>query len=192
MARRTQAKELFTASEVARFCQVDLKTIHNWADRGEIRHFRTPGRHLRFRRVDVLDFLRKYGYPIPEVLRQGRPTVLVIEEDAQQLESLKKSLSTRFEVNGFVDPVDALIAVGSETPDVVVLDVGGVKIDGLSCIARLKASDTTRHVRLVVYSGREDKKARALEAGASAYVPRPDAQKLADTIHALMGGTADP
>jgi excisionase family DNA binding protein len=191
MARRTQAKELFTASEVARFCQVDLKTIHNWADRGEIRHFRTPGRHLRFRRVDVLDFLRKYGYPIPEVLRQGRPTVLVIEEDAQQLESLKKSLSARFEVSGFVDPVDALIAVGSETPDVVVLDVGGVKIDGLSCIARLKASDTTRHVRLVVYSGREDKKARALEAGASAYVPRPDAQKLADTIHALMGGTAE-
>jgi len=48
MARRQQAKELFTASEVARFCQVDLKTIHNWSDRGEIRHFRTPGRHLRF------------------------------------------------------------------------------------------------------------------------------------------------
>jgi excisionase family DNA binding protein len=191
MARRTQAKELFTASEVARFCQVDLKTIHNWADRGEIRHFRTPGRHLRFRRVDVLDFLRKYGYPIPEILRQGRPTVLVIDEDAQQLESLKKSLAVRFDVTGFVDPVDALIAVGSETPDVVVLDVGGTKIDGLSCIARLKASDTTRHVRLVVYSGREDKKARALEAGASAFVPRPDAQRLTDTIHALMGGTAD-
>ena len=47
MAKRAQAKELFTASEVAKFCQVDLKTIHNWADRGEIRHFRTPGRHLR-------------------------------------------------------------------------------------------------------------------------------------------------
>jgi len=191
MARRTQAKELFTASEVARFCQVDLKTIHNWADRGEIRHFRTPGRHLRFRRVDVLDFLRKYGYPIPEILRQGRPTVLVIDEDAQQLESLKKSLAVRFDVTGFVDPVDALIAVGSETPDVVVLDVGGTKIDGLSCIARLKASDATRHVRLVVYSGREDKKARALEAGASAFVARPDAQRLTDTIHALMGGTSE-
>jgi excisionase family DNA binding protein len=191
MARRTQAKELFTASEVARFCQVDLKTIHNWADRGEIRHFRTPGRHLRFRRVDVLDFLRKYGYPVPEVLRQGRPTVHVIEEDNQQLEGLKKSLSVRFDVTGFVDPVDALIAVGSETPDVVVIDVGGTKIDGLSCIARLKASDATRHVRLVVYSAREDKKARSLEAGASAFVGRPDVQKLADTINALMGGSAE-
>ena len=44
----TNQPELFTASDVARFCQVDLKTIHNWADKGEIRHFRTPGRHLRF------------------------------------------------------------------------------------------------------------------------------------------------
>jgi excisionase family DNA binding protein len=71
----TQQPELFTASDVARFCQVDLKTIHNWADKGEIRHFRTPGRHLRFRRLDVLDFLRKYGYPIPDVLRMGKPKV---------------------------------------------------------------------------------------------------------------------
>src|SRR6201989_1701049 len=93
-----QQPELFTASDVARFCQVDLKTIHNWADKGEIRHFRTPGRHLRFRRLDVLDFLRKYGYPIPEVLRQGKPTVHIIEEDAHQLESMKKALSARFEV----------------------------------------------------------------------------------------------
>ena len=41
-----QQPELFTASDVARFCQVDLKTIHNWSEKGEIRHFRTPGRHL--------------------------------------------------------------------------------------------------------------------------------------------------
>jgi excisionase family DNA binding protein len=187
MARRIQAKELFTASEVARFCQVDLKTIHNWADRGEIRHFRTPGRHLRFRRVDVLDFLRRYGYPIPDILRQGKPTVHLIEEDAQQLDAMKRTLAGRFDVTGFSDPVDALIAVGSDTPDVVVLDVGGSKIDGLSCIARLKASDAARHIRLVVYSRREDKKARAIEAGASAFVARPDMQKLAETIQSLMG-----
>jgi excisionase family DNA binding protein len=187
MARRVQAKELFTASEVARFCQVDLKTIHNWADRGEIRHFRTPGRHLRFRRVDVLDFLRKYGYPVPEVLRQGKPAVHVVDEDAAQLESLKKALGARFDVTGFSDPVDALIAIGSDTPDVVVFDVGGAKIDALSCIGRLKASDATRHVRVVVYSAREDKKARALEAGASSFVLRPDLQRLTETIESLMG-----
>src|SRR5882757_8137614 len=67
----TRGAELFTASQLARFCQVDLKTIHNWADKGEVRHFRTPGRHLRFRRADVIEFLRKYGYPVPDSLRSG-------------------------------------------------------------------------------------------------------------------------
>src|SRR5258708_34113094 len=90
-----RAPELFTASDVARFCQVDLKTIHNWADKGEIRHFRTPGRHLRFRRLDVLDFLRKYGYPIPEVLRMGKPKVVIIAEDPQGLAAPRRALARR-------------------------------------------------------------------------------------------------
>src|SRR5204862_6295434 len=91
----TSQPELFTASDVARFCQVDLKTIHNWADKGEIRHVRTPGRHLRFRRLDVLDFLRKYGYPIPEVLRNGKPQVVGVDEDPQTLANQRRTLARR-------------------------------------------------------------------------------------------------
>src|ERR1041384_8080653 len=141
MAKRGQAKELFTASEVAKFCQVDLKTIHNWADRGEIRHFRTPGRHLRFRRVDVLDFLRKYGYPVPEALKLGRPRVLVVDEDAAMLEGVERALSTRYDVQTFSEPVDALIAIGSETPDVVVLDIASSRMDGTAAIASLRSAE---------------------------------------------------
>ena len=106
----TNQPELFTASDVARFCQVDLKTIHNWADKGEIRHFRTPGRHLRFRRLDVLDFLRKYGYPIPEVLRMGKPKVVAVDSDPNVLAALRRALSRRFELTTFQDPFDALVA----------------------------------------------------------------------------------
>ena len=56
-------EKLLTASDLATLCEVDLKTIHNWVDRGRIAHFRTPGRHLRFRAADVADFLRAYGDP---------------------------------------------------------------------------------------------------------------------------------
>jgi excisionase family DNA binding protein len=187
MPKRSQAKELFTASEVAKFCQVDLKTIHNWADRGEIRHFRTPGRHLRFRRVDVLDFLRKYGYPVPDVLKQGRPRVHVIDEDSATLEGLERALAARFDVRTFAEPVDALIAIGSETPDVVVLDVASGRIDGLSTIARLRSVDGTQHVRIVVYSSRPERRQQALDAGASAFVQKPDLTKLNESIDALVG-----
>jgi excisionase family DNA binding protein len=187
MAKRGQAKELFTASEVAKFCQVDLKTIHNWADRGEIRHFRTPGRHLRFRRVDVLDFLRKYGYPIPEILKQGRPRVHIVDEDPATLESLERALSARFELRTFTEPVDALIAIGRETPDVVVIDIATTRMDGLAAIARLRSVDGTQHVRVLVYSARADRKQPALDAGAAAFVHKPDVAKLTESIDALVG-----
>ena len=138
-----QQPELFTASDVARFCQVDLKTIHNWADKGEIRHFRTPGRHLRFRRLDVLDFLRKYGYPIPEVLRMGKPKVVVVDEDPAVLAALRKSLSRRFELTTFQDAFDALVAVGNIQPDALILDVKMPGLDGVRCLERLKSIDAT-------------------------------------------------
>jgi excisionase family DNA binding protein len=51
------------ASHLARICGVDVKTVHHWVDAGLIPHFRTPGRHLRFRSRDVVAFLRRAGHP---------------------------------------------------------------------------------------------------------------------------------
>lgn len=187
MGKRGQAKELFTASEVARFCQVDLKTIHNWADRGEIRHFRTPGRHLRFRSVDVLDFLRKYGYPVPDILQQGKPSVHVVDEDPASLSAITAALGDRYEVRAFTEAVDALIAVGADKPDVVIIDLGSQQLDSLRCVRRLHALESTRHVRVVAYAAGPEQRDAALEAGASAFVPRPGVQKLVETLDALLG-----
>lgn len=72
-------EKLLTASDLAALCEVDLKTIHNWVDRGRIAHFRTPGRHLRFRAADVAEFLRAWGYSVPrELARLSSRSVLVV------------------------------------------------------------------------------------------------------------------
>jgi excisionase family DNA binding protein len=182
----TQA-ELFTASDVARFCQVDLKTIHNWADKGEIRHFRTPGRHLRFRRLDVLDFLRKYGYPIPDVLRMGKPKVVAVDDDPAVLATLRRALTTRFELTTFQDPFDALVAVGNLQPDALVLDVKMPGLDGVRCLERLRAIDATAHIRCIVYSSHDDMKKSATEAGAYDFIKKGEATDLRDSLERLMG-----
>jgi len=187
MATIGNLKELFTASEVAKFCHVDLKTIHNWADRGEIRHFRTPGRHLRFRRADVIDFLRKYGYPVPETLLAGKTRVHLIAEDRGTLSNLIRALTRRFEVRAFSDPVDALVAIGNELPDVVVLDLDGTQPDAVRYIERLKASETTKQIRFVAYTSQEALKERALGAGAAAAVAKPDTDKLCEAVESLVG-----
>jgi excisionase family DNA binding protein len=179
--------ELFTASDVARFCQVDLKTIHNWADKGEIRHFRTPGRHLRFRRLDVLDFLRKYGYPIPEVLRLGKPKVVAVDDDPNVLAALRRVLSRRFDLTTFQDPFDALVAVGNLQPDALILDIKMPGLDGLRLLDRLKGIEATAHIRALVYSSHEDMRKPALEAGAYDFIPKGEVSELRDALERLMG-----
>lgn len=183
----TQQPELFTASDVARFCQVDLKTIHNWADKGEIRHFRTPGRHLRFRRLDVLDFLRKYGYPIPEVLRMGKPKVVVVDEDPAVLAAVRRTLSKKFDLVTFQDAFDALVAVGSLQPDALILDVKMPGLDGVRCLERLRSIDATAHIRCLVYSAHEDARKAATEAGAYDFIKKGELAELRDSLERLMG-----
>jgi excisionase family DNA binding protein len=58
-------RNIMTAPMVARICECDLKTIHNWVNSGKMNAFRTPGRHLRFTKADVVSFLQKYGFVVP-------------------------------------------------------------------------------------------------------------------------------
>ena len=131
--------DLYTASQVASFCGVDLKTIHMWCSRGELRFFRTPGRHLRFKQADVVEFLRKYGYPVPDALLAGRaPRVYVLDDDTAWLKLAQRALAKSFTVTVFDDPYDGIIAVGADVPDAVVLDVKLSALDGYHCVARLR------------------------------------------------------
>lgn len=187
MAKGKKSKDLLTASQVARFCQVDLKTIHNWADRGEIQHFRTPGRHLRFRKPDVLDFLRKYGYPIPEALGAGKPKVVVLDNDEKTLSNVHEALTAEFEVETSADLLDSLLAIGDAHPDAVVLDASVCGTAATEVVKRLKARPATQHVRTVVYTGDLSARETLLSAGASALVAKPDTGKLRETLEALMG-----
>lgn len=114
-------KELLTASDVARLCHVDLKTIHNWVERGEIQHFRTPGRHLRFRRADVVEFLRRFGYPIPSDLESGPPRLALLERDPDTTRLFEHNLTGTYHVTSYADPYDGLLEIGADRPEIVLV-----------------------------------------------------------------------
>jgi excisionase family DNA binding protein len=187
VARSRTPKDLFTASQIARFCQVDLKTIHNWADRGRIAHFRTPGRHLRFRRPHVLDFLRKYGYPIPDELDAARPRVALLVDGSETQQRLLEYLRGAFDVAHYPDPLDGLLRIGEQPPDAIVLAAMVGQLSGPEIIEALKRSGHTKHVRAVLIADGEADRQSALEAGASAHVSESDLTGLRDTLEALMG-----
>jgi excisionase family DNA binding protein len=146
--RRVARARLLSATQVARYCGVDLKTIHNWVNKGKIACHRTAGRHLRFRPLDVVGFLRAYEMGLPDSLRNARLHVVVVDPDAETLAAVRRGLSRRFEVVVCSHVVDALLAAATLLPDVLV--AGDVSpLDAATIASRLRENDSTRHVRVV-------------------------------------------
>lgn len=186
----TNVPDLFTASDVARFCSVDLKTIHNWADKGEIKHFRTPGRHLRFRRLDVLDFLRKYGYPVPAIFQQlgapgehGKPMIAIIESDTSKWPAFVEALKGAFQVRTFANQTVALVSLGEEPADALVLDTNEVDP---KVISHLSTTDRLGHTRCVVWSNNTSLEGTSRSAGAYDFIKRGDLRALKDSVTRIL------
>jgi excisionase family DNA binding protein len=140
---------VYTAQDVARFCEVDLKTIHHWADAGKIPHRRTEGRHLRFRRNHVLAFLHAHGYPLPSPITTERPTVFVASADAS-LDETAKRLAAKFHVRRFECAALAIARLLSEEPDALVIVEGDATWNEATAAALARDSETKWvHVRVV-------------------------------------------
>jgi len=63
------SERLLKASELARICQVDPKTIHHWTDKGALAVIRTPGQHRRYKASEVRAFLVRTGFDVPAELQ---------------------------------------------------------------------------------------------------------------------------
>lgn len=181
----TPPRHLLTAADVARCCRVDVKTIHNWAGRGQLNHFRTPGRHLRFQRPDVLDFLRRYGYPVPAWLLTGPPSVALLGPP-HELEALRASLAEDFAPTLHGDPLLFLVQIGASPPDAAVLvhapSAGGPALPQL--VRALRSHPALVHTRLVTVGPPDTS---GLDLGASAHLPALQAASLHRTLAALLG-----
>jgi excisionase family DNA binding protein len=133
-----RGEKLLTASDLAALCEVDLKTIHNWVDRGRIAHFRTPGRHLRFRAADVADFLRAWGYTVPRDLVKANTRSVLAVGSKDTAAHVSRTVNNALPIRDVRHPYDALILAGCEPTDVYVLDAR-VIADDIDLSAMLEA-----------------------------------------------------
>ena len=134
--------KLYTAQDVARFCEVDLKTVHHWAERGKVAHHRTEGRHLRFRRNDIVRFLRAHDYPMPDALTHAKPIVAMAPIDGVLPVELAKKLSSRFTTKRFASGLSAIASISTNPFDALVVASNDASF-GPGSIAALKADPET-------------------------------------------------
>lgn len=129
MMAGVRGEKLLTASDLATLCEVDLKTIHNWVDRGRIAHFRTPGRHLRFRAADVAEFLRAWGYSVPRELARASARTGLVVGSKDTVSHVTRALGDAMPLKDVKHPYDALVMAGADPPDVFLVDAKGVGAD---------------------------------------------------------------
>jgi putative two-component system response regulator len=109
-------------------------------------------------------------------LREEPSSVLVVDdliENIQILQAFLKPLS--YDVSSATNGQEALDAVATRTPDVILLDLLMPGMSGFEVCQQLKSNPKTRHIPIIIITGLSDRNAnvKALEAGADDFIIKP-------------------
>jgi two-component system, OmpR family, response regulator MprA len=113
--------------------------------------------------------------------------VLVVEDDEEIADVLRRSLRQEgYEVRTSADGVEALDVATGFVPDLVVLDLGLPRLDGVEVCRRLRAEGDVPILMLTARVETEDR-VDGLDAGADDYLVKPfERQELLARIRALL------
>ena len=124
----------------------------------------------------------------------GALTVLLAEDNDMNVVAIKDYLEAKgFRVQVARDGVEALEALATERPDIVLMDIQMPRMDGLEAMAKIRADDELADLPIIALtalamSGDED---RIREAGADHYVSKPvNMKELVATMDSLLDSTS--
>ena len=103
------------------------------------------------------------------------PTKLLLVDDEEEFVSaLAERLQIRkYDVRVATSGEAALLAISTERPDIVLLDLKMPGIDGMETLKRIKARDPSIHVIMVTGSVDAQAGAQSLKAGATHHMVKP-------------------
>ena len=118
---------------------------------------------------------------------QSGGRVLVVEDDTDIADVLRRSLRNEgYEVRTSADGVDALDVAAGFVPDLVVLDLGLPRLDGIEVCRRLREEGDVPILMLTARAETEDR-VTGLDSGADDYLAKPfERQELLARIRALL------
>jgi DNA-binding response OmpR family regulator len=114
--------------------------------------------------------------------------VLVVEDDEEIADVLRRSLrSEGYEVRTSGDGVEALDAAAGFVPDLVVLDLGLPRMDGVEVCRRLREDGDDVPILMLTARVETEDRVDGLDSGADDYLTKPfERQELLARIRALL------
>jgi excisionase family DNA binding protein len=148
-----KALDLMTTSDVAKELGVTIRSVQLWVEQGALEGWKTPGGH---RRITRASFNRMSANRASQKKNQkadhGEFQVLIIEKDdaTQSLyRQTIKSWGLAVNLKIMVQPIEALIQLSLQTPDLLLTDLTSGEIDSLAMLKALRGNDAFSDMGIV-------------------------------------------
>lgn len=170
---------LLTSHEVGVLLQLNASTVVKWVNDGILPAYRTAGGHRRIRSADLLAFLKEQGMFVPKQLRGAGPRkVYMVDDDKGLLTSFSRAMRTykdKIDLTTFDSGIEALLRIGADRPDSLILDVNMPNLDGYEVLKRIKENEVTKIIEVIVVTGNTDAdvEKKLLALGARAVLKKP-------------------
>ncbi|MFQ5540165.1 MAG: response regulator [Candidatus Binatia bacterium] len=181
--------QFLTTGEFAQACQISIPTVKRWIREGHLAAFRTAGGHYRITEQEFKRFKLASGMPERE---EGRPRILIIEDDQVLCDEMAEALSwdERYEVEAAGEGYGGLIKVGTFFPHLLILDLRMPGLDGFQVCKRVKGDPVTRSIKVLAITAYPEHNAREriLKMGADIFLEKPiQLVKLQAEVAQLLG-----
>lgn len=178
-------KEYLTPQEVAEMLMVSPVTVRQWAQKGGLKAYTTPGGHRRFHRKDVIAFAANRGIKANSLKKRK---VLIVDDDALLagfLHEVFQRDENEYDVTVVHDGFSAGSFIQSFLPDVILLDIMMPGVNGIQVCTFLKQNPETKHIHVIAITGFDDEelKQKMLDAGAAMCLQKPI--KVHDVLSAV-------
>ncbi|MCL2702189.1 MAG: diguanylate cyclase [Defluviitaleaceae bacterium] len=102
-------------------------------------------------------------------------SVLVIDDQETTIWALTRMLNSDYNVYAAKSGVEGILAAERHLPDVILLDILMLDMDGYAVITELKKSEKTMHIPVIFITGLygDDNEEKALALGAADYITKP-------------------
>jgi len=116
--------------------------------------------------------------------------ILIVEDDPRNMRLLEMTLKARgYTLLEATDGGEALDMAIRERPDLIIMDIQLPKVNGLAVTRKLRETPEFRHtpiIAMTAYAMKGDRE-KAIEAGCSAYLPKPiNTRELPEIIASML------
>ena len=187
----TAPPALLRASQLARFWNLNPRTLHVWIREGRLPAIRSPGNHFRLRVADVRAFCEREGLPVPPFVSPPSRRVVVAAAPLPLRRALARAIKTAAVIHPFADRYEALVAAAAERTDVFATSAQD-GFDAAAAVRALACTPATSHVIVVAFNVPTPARALGLEkAGARRAILEAKTGELLPAILAdLLGNGA--